>query len=87
MKKASQIGFTLIELMIVVVIVAILMGIAIPSYQHYVRKNVAAQAGLTPLNCDSSLKNGSFLLSRAIKPPCGLDRDRAERSAHALRTR
>ncbi len=44
MKKASQIGFTLIELMIVVVIVAILMGIAIPSYQHYVRKNVAAQA-------------------------------------------
>lgn len=36
-------GFTLIELMITVVIVAILMGIALPSYrQHVVRSNRAA---------------------------------------------
>ena len=32
-------GFTLIELMLVVVIIAILAGIALPSYQHYARKN------------------------------------------------
>lgn len=37
-------GFTLIELMVVVVIVAILAAIVMPSYQHFVRKGVAAQA-------------------------------------------
>lgn len=37
-------GFTLIELMIVVVIVAIIAAIAIPSYQQYLRRAIAAQA-------------------------------------------
>ncbi|QER38445.1 prepilin-type N-terminal cleavage/methylation domain-containing protein [Acinetobacter suaedae] len=37
-------GFTLVELMIVVVIVAIFAAIAIPSYQEYVRRAIAAQA-------------------------------------------
>lgn len=35
----SQKGFTLIELMVVIVIVAILAAIAIPSYQTYIRKS------------------------------------------------
>ena len=42
MKKNE--GFTLIELMVVVMIVAIIAAIAIPSYQAYVRRSVAAQA-------------------------------------------
>ena len=36
MKKTH--GFTLIELMITVVVVAIIAAIAVPSYQQYMRK-------------------------------------------------
>lgn len=44
-RKHQQVrGFTLIELMVVVVIVAIFAAIAIPSYQHFVRRAIAAQA-------------------------------------------
>jgi type IV pilus assembly protein PilE len=45
-RVASSAGFTLIELMITVAVIAILMGIAYPSYQDHMRKGrrAAAQA-------------------------------------------
>jgi len=43
-RLAAVAGFTLIELMVVVAVVAILASIAIPSYQEQVRKSRRAQA-------------------------------------------
>ena len=48
--KILTAGFTLIELMIVVVIVGILSAIAIPSYQQYTVKAARRQAASTMLN-------------------------------------
>jgi type IV pilus assembly protein PilE len=42
MKKRN--GFTLIELMIVIVVIAILAAIALPSYQNYVTKSKIKEA-------------------------------------------
>lgn len=48
-----RVGFTLIELMIVVAIVAILAAIAYPAYTHYIVKTRRAAAGA----CLSELSN------------------------------
>lgn len=53
--SSIQRGFTLIELMIVVVIIAILASIAYPSYQQFVRRSARADAKT------ALLENAQFL--------------------------
>ncbi len=49
MKKRQQ-GFTLLEVMVVLIVIAILTAIMLPLYQHYVAKAqvMAALADITP---------------------------------------
>ncbi len=49
--KSSQ-GFTLVELMIVVAVVSILMGVALPTYTDYLKRSQVAEA----INLLSGLK-------------------------------
>ena len=53
--SSPQRGFTLIELMIVVVIIAILASIAYPSYTQFVRRSARAEAK------SALLENAQFL--------------------------
>lgn len=61
-RGAVQRGFTLVELMIVVVIVAVLVGLALPSYRQYVMRGhrADAQAFLS----DLAARQQHFLLDR-----------------------
>ena len=49
-RKTSKKGFTLIELMIVIAIVAILVALALPSYSRYIRKANRGEAQQLLLN-------------------------------------
>lgn len=55
-------GFTLIEIMIVVAIVAILVGIAVPSYQSSIQKGLRSDAKAALL--DAANRQESLMLDR-----------------------
>lgn len=57
--KAIQKGFTLIELMIVVAIIAILAAIALPAYQDYTVRSKVSEA-LTTASSPKSLVSEAF---------------------------
>jgi len=82
MSKSKTRGFTLIELMITVAIVAILASVAYPSYQEYIRKGrrAAAQAEMLDIAnrqqqyllinrgyaSKTALENGGYALSTDV---------------------
>lgn len=72
-------GFTLIEVMIVVAIVAILAAIAVPSYRDYILRGqlVDATTGLTTLRSDMERyfqDNRQYTAVGAFTPPCATPR-------------
>ena len=56
MKKSIRKGFTLIELMIVIMVIAVLAAIAIPSYQEYIRRAEASKVNQEMLKISQELE-------------------------------
>lgn len=52
----QQQGFSLIELMVVITIIAILSAIAIPSYQHYLQKATLTHVLQTAMNYKTAVE-------------------------------
>ena len=68
-------GFTLLELMVVVVIVAILMALAIPNYTRYVRKANRGEAQTLLLNWANNQeiwRANDTDYADAVAPPNGI---------------
>mgnify|MGYP000199112593 CR=1 FL=1 len=55
MKRATQQGFTLIELMIVVAIVGILAAVALPAYQDYTKRARMSEVVLAASSCRTAI--------------------------------
>jgi len=70
-----QVGFTLIEVMVVVAIIAILAAIAYPSYGDYVRRGKIAEALSTLADTRAKMEqyfldNRTYVNSDAANMPC-----------------
>jgi len=75
--STKQLGFTLVEMMIAVAILAILSIIAIPSYNHYIERGYQSQAHTELLAINNALKtklvkNPTLKINDEIEEDTGL---------------
>ena len=59
MNNSRQIGFTLIELMIVIAIIGILAALALPSYQDYTKRAKLSEVILAASGCRTAITEAS----------------------------
>ena len=65
--STKQLGFTLVEMMIAVAILAILSVIAIPSYNRYIERGYQSQAHAELVAINSAFKNQMVKKSKVEK--------------------
>lgn len=75
MYKHNVNGFTLIELMIVVVVIAIIAGIAVPNYQGYLEQARRADGQAALLELANALERNFTVTGRYDRFPDGTDMD------------
>lgn len=77
--SSRQGGFTLVELMIVVIVLGILAAIALPSYQDYVKKSRARAATADLVALATAVEN---VFQRTLSYPAGLTEITTWQPAH-----
>ena len=90
--RPTRAGFSLIELLIVVVIVSVLIGIAVPGYRQYVQRANRSDATAALLRIAAAqerfyLQNNRYATTNAEMngaPPGGLGIDATERGFYDL---
>ena len=91
MKQGKQQGFSLIELLIVMVVLGIIVGVGVPGYREYMRRANRADATTALLRIAAAqerfyIQNGTYASNAQLgpAPPLGLGIGNTERNFYNL---